>query len=114
MSEEMKQSFPNPSQDEGMMPTPEQIIERNRIENYISQKLGWGINRKGLREWHEMGDPCEEKATAAEVRAFEMLIAMQRQINALEKFRAFAVSTIKSGEPWTNTCEQMFKETLGE
>jgi hypothetical protein len=45
---------------------------------------------------------------------YEMLIAMQRQINALEKFRAFAVSTIKSGEPWTNTCEQMFKETLGE
>jgi hypothetical protein len=55
-------------------------IEYGLAVKKINQVLGWWINREGKREWTECGDPVEEKATAAEVRAYELLISMQQSI----------------------------------
>jgi hypothetical protein len=43
-------------------------------EKKVRRELGWWINYEGKREWTQMGDPYEEKATGAEILAYQLLL----------------------------------------
>ncbi len=85
------------------------MLKIPNIENNVAQSLSNKVAKKILDKiMKQDGFPLMEEEIAKIVREELNLPKLIAQANAL----AFAASVIKSGEPWTSTCEDIIGKAL--